>query len=199
MNGFEKRTELKKKQILETAFKLMNTEQGIKNIKMDDLAEQAEVGKTSLFKYFGSKEGVIHEVFKHYINYLIEDAEKIVEQHLPFEETLIALSHNKMHYIESIHHQFYLDMMAYMTSVKGSGISLLMQKYSKETMNIMLDLFHRGRKEGKVDLKYSDEFLLLYFQSLVEGISNPKIYDRIAPYTELWTELLIKGLAPKHS
>lgn len=62
---------------------------------------------------------------------------------------------------------------------------------------MMLDLFHRGRKEGKVDLKYSDEFLLLYFQATVEGISNPQIYERVVPYTEEWTEILIKGIAPK--
>ncbi len=29
-------------------------------------------------------------------------------------------------------------------------------------------------KEGKVDLKYSDEFLILYFQAMVEGISKPE-------------------------
>ena len=61
----------------------------------------------------------------------------------------------------------------------------------------MLDLFHRGRKEGKVDLKYSDEFLMLYFQAMIEGISNPQIYEKILPYTAEWTELLVKGIAPR--
>ncbi|KFN92910.1 TetR family transcriptional regulator [Tetragenococcus muriaticus PMC-11-5] len=35
-----------------------------------------------------------------------------------------------------------------------------MQQFTKENQNMMLDLFHRGRKEGKVALKYSDEFLI---------------------------------------
>ncbi|KAF1305156.1 TetR/AcrR family transcriptional regulator [Candidatus Enterococcus willemsii] len=196
MNGFEKRTYDKKQQILRSAFDLMNTEHGVKNMKLDILAKEANVGKTTLFKYFGSKEGIIHEVFKQYINQLIMEAEQIIQQQLSFEETLLALSKNKISFIEKIHHQFYLDLMAYMTTKKGSGISLLMQKYILESKNMMLDLFYRGRKEGKVDLKYSDEFLLVYFQAIVEGISNPSVYDRVAPYTEQWTEMLLKGLAP---
>ncbi len=197
LDGFEKRTNAKKKQILDAAFALMNSDQGIKNLKIDTLAANANVGKTTIFKYFGSKETIIHEVFKRYINYLITDAKQIIQENRSFEETLIALSHNKMHFIEHMHHQFYLDLMAYVTTSQGNGLSVLMRIYSKESLNIMLDLFHRGRKEGKVDLKYSDEFLLLYFQAIVEGISNPKIYENLAPYTEEWTEMLIKGLAPK--
>lgn len=54
-----------------------------------------------------------------------------------------------------------------------------------------------GGKEGKVDLKYSDEFLILYFQAMVEGISKPEIYAKLLPYTAEWTEVLIKGIAPK--
>ncbi|PZM51296.1 TetR/AcrR family transcriptional regulator, partial [Enterococcus faecium] len=50
---------------------------------------------------------------------------------------------------------------------------------------------------GKVDLKYSDEFLILYFQAMVEGISKPEIYAKLLPYTAEWTEVLIKGIAPK--
>lgn len=196
MNGFEKRTEIKKRQILNAAFQLMNTRQGIKNVTIDKLAQQSKVGKTTIFKYFGNKEGVIHQVFKNYINSLTKEAEKIIAANYSFEKSFILLSNSKVHYIKKIHHQFYLDLMDYTTRPGGSGISLLMQKYTKDTVNVMLDLFHRGKKEGKVDLKYSDEFLLIYFQAIVEGISKPQIYEHIAPYTNEWTELLLKGIAP---
>jgi len=197
LNGFEKRTSEKKNQVLTAAFHLMNTENGIENLKIDHLVEESSVGKTTIFKYFGNKERIVHEVFKRFINKMISDAEIITEQNQPFEETLVSLSYNKMDYLEQVHHQFYLDLMSYLTTAKGNGLSVLMQLYTKQSRDMMLDLFHRGRKEGKVDLKYSDEFLLLYFQATVEGISNPKIYENLAPYTKQWVELLIKGLAPK--
>ncbi|AIQ39276.1 TetR/AcrR family transcriptional regulator [Paenibacillus sp. FSL R7-0297] len=196
MNGFEKRTQEKKNQVLEATFNLMNTDAGIEKVTMDEIAENSNVGKTTIFKYFGSKENLIHEVFKYFLNKMGEVARGIMAENKPFEETLIAMSQNKIHYLDKINKKFYLDLMDYFTKKGDDGLSLLMQQYAKESFNIMLDLFHRGRKEGKVDLKYSDEFLLIYFQALVEGISSPHIYDKIIPYTAQWTELMIKGIAP---
>ncbi|WP_291575884.1 TetR/AcrR family transcriptional regulator [Clostridium sp. UBA4548] len=196
MNGYEKRTQEKKNQVLEATFYLMNTATGIENLTMDDIAKNANVGKTSIFKYFGSKENLIKEVFEFFLNKIRETALEIMAENKPFEETLIAMSQNKINYLEKINKQFYLDLMDFATKKGDDGLSIMMQQYIKESYNIMLDLFHRGRKEGKVDLKYSDEFLLVYFQALVEGISSPHIYRKILPYTAQWTELLVKGIAP---
>lgn len=196
MNGFEKRTQNKKNQVLEATFNLMNTEAGIEKLTMDEIAEQSNVGKTTIFKYFGSKENLIHEVFKYFLNRMGDTARGIMAENKPFEETLIAMSQNKIQFLDKIKKQFYLDLMDFFTKKGDDGLSLIMQQYAKESFNLMLDLFHRGRKEGKVDLKYSDEFLLIYFQALVEGISSPHIYDKIIPYTAQWTELMIKGIAP---
>ncbi|QNK57965.1 TetR/AcrR family transcriptional regulator [Paenibacillus sp. PAMC21692] len=196
MNGFEKRTQEKKNKVLEAAFHLINAKGGIDSITMDDIAQNSNVGKTTIFKYFGSKENLIHEVFKYFLNQMGETAQKIMSENRPFEETLIAMSQNKIHYLEKINKQFYLELMNFFTSKDDEGLSLMMQQYTDTSFGLMLDLFHRGRKEGKVDLKYSDEFLLVYFQALVEGISSPHIYPLILPYTAQWTELMIKGIAP---
>ncbi|MEG0772614.1 TetR/AcrR family transcriptional regulator [Clostridium sp.] len=196
MNGYERRTQEKKNQVLEATFHLMNTDAGIENITMDDIAKNANVGKTSIFKYFESKENLIHEVFKYFLNNIRETAKALMAENRPFEETIIAMSLNKINHLEKINKQFYLDLMDFVTKKGDDGISLMMKQYTQESFNIMLDLFHRGRKEGKVDLKYSDEFLMVYFQAIVEGISSPHIYPKILPYTAQWTELLIKGLAP---
>lgn len=196
MNGFEKRTQEKKYQVLEATFNLMNVDAGIENVTVDEIAKHANVGKTTIFKYFGSKENLIQEVFKYFITQMRDSARKIMAENKPFEETMIAMSQVKIHYLEKINKQFYFDLMDYFTKKDDDGLALMMQEYVKESYSLMLDLFHRGRKEGKVDLKYSDEFLLIYFQALVEGISSPHIYQKIMPYTAQWTELLIKGVAP---
>ncbi|MNO83193.1 transcriptional regulator BetI [compost metagenome] len=198
MNGFEKRTQEKKSQVLEATLKLINTDTGIENVTVDEIARHSNVGKTTIFKYFGSKENLIHEVFKLFLTQMGETAREIMAENKPFEETIIAMSQNKINYLEKINKQFYLDLMDYFTKKDEDGLSLMMQQYVKESYSLMLDLFHRGRKEGKVDLKYSDEFLLIYLQALVEGISSPHIYPKILPYTAQWTELLIKGIAPSN-
>ncbi|MGN8682007.1 TetR/AcrR family transcriptional regulator [Gracilibacillus sp. HCP3S3_G5_1] len=196
LNGFEKRTEEKKKKILEATFELMNRDANNGNITVEDIVKHANVAKTTLFKYFGSKENLIQKVFEHSINQMIETAKEIMDENKSFEETLIALSQNKIRFLNQINKSFYLKMMDYFTEKSEDGFSRMMQHYTKQNFMMMLDLFHRGRKEGKVDLKYSDEFLMLYFQVIVEGVSNPKIYEKIGNYTEEWTEMLIKGIAP---
>lgn len=198
MNGFERRTQEKKEQVLQAAFTLMNTGNGIENLTIDDVAQLANVGKTSIFKYFGSKENLIHEVFIHSMDEMSSTAKAIMAKNAPFEETLIAMSQNKINYLKNINRQFYLDLMKYYTEKEDNGFTRMMQEYTSQSFGIMLDMFHRGRKEGKVDLKYSDEFLMLFFQALVEGISNPQIYEQILPYTAEWTEVLVKGVAPKN-
>lgn len=196
MNGFEKRTEVKKHQIIEATFQMMNTDKGIANVRMDEIAKIAGVGKTTIFKYFGNKEELINEVFRYFFDLMGNTTKAIMDKGMSFEDTLIAMSNNKIKYLQEINHQFYSDLMEYFTDRDEQGDSVIMKQYTQESFGIMLDLFHRGKKEGKVDLKYSDEFLLVYFQALIEGISNPKIYDRIVPYTTQWTEMMIKGLAP---
>ncbi|WP_125566346.1 TetR/AcrR family transcriptional regulator [Companilactobacillus insicii] len=196
MDGFEKRTQEKKQQVLDATFKLLNTSEGAEDVTMEEIAKCSNVGKTTIFKYFDSKDNLFKAVYTDFLSKLASSAEKIIEQNLSFEETMIALSQNKINALEKIDKQFYNDMMHFYTEKKDHGLTLLMKTYQENSVTMLLDLFHRGRKEGKVDLKYSDEFLLLYFQALVQGISSPDVYERIVPYTQEWTELLIKGLAP---
>ncbi len=197
MDGFEKRTLEKKRQVIDATFDLLNTPKGAESITMDEIAKQANVGKTTIFKYFDNKDNLYKAVYKDFLNNLADGAYKITEQNLPFEDTMIALSQNKINALEKVDKQFYNDMMKFYTEKKDDGLTLLMKTYQENSISLMLDIFHRGRKEGKIDLKYSDEFLMLYFQAMVEGISSPDIYKRILPYTSEWTEVLVRGLAPK--
>lgn len=196
MNGFQKRTEAKKKQIIQATLQLLKAKGDEKNITMEEIAKQANVAKTTIFKYFGNKDNLIREVYQSFFEEMIESAKAILAKNKPFEETLIELSQNKIKYFHDMGYTIYVGMMKYITEKEDDGLSLMAKKLSIENQIILLDLFHRGKKEGKVDLKYSDEFLMLYFRTIVEGMSNPQIYEKIAPYTEEWTDMLMKGLAP---
>ncbi len=196
MNGFQKRTEAKKKQIIQATLQLLKAKGDEKNITMEEIAKQANVAKTTIFKYFGNKDNLIREVYQSFFEEMIESAKAILAKNKPFEETLIELSQNKIKYFHDMGYTIYVGMLKYITEKEDDGLSLMAKKLSIENQSILLDLFHRGKKEGKVDLKYSDEFLMLYFRTIVEGMSNPQIYEKIAPYTEEWTDMLMKGLAP---
>ncbi|WP_066188532.1 MULTISPECIES: TetR/AcrR family transcriptional regulator [Gracilibacillus] len=196
MDGFTKRTKEKRTQVLKAAFELMNTDDQKRNVTMEEIAAHAGVAKTTIFKYFGTKEKLFQEVYQHVMHTMKESAKTIMEEDKSFEKTLLAMSQNKIRFLNEMTHAFYLDMMAYLTDKEEGGASPMMQEFAQDGLHMLLDVFHRGRKEGKIDLKYSDEFLILYFQTIVEGMSNRQIYEKIAPYTAEWTEIFIKGLAP---
>ena len=87
MNGFEKRAQEKKKEILQAAFDLMNTDIGTAGVTMDKVAENAQVSKATIFKYFGSKEGLIYEVFFAFMNDLGQEAKALIAENLPLSQS----------------------------------------------------------------------------------------------------------------
>ncbi len=196
MNGYEKRSNEKKQAILTASFNLMNSDTGLTTLNTEVIAKNANVSKTSIFKYFGSKDNLISEVYKDFLNRIGDDAQKILEAKLPFEETIKAIGQNDIKHIKEVNQQFYYDMMNFLTTTTDTDLVKLIDNYTKQGIELLMDVFHQGRKEGKVDMKYSDEFLILYFQAQVEGVSNPKVYNNLLPYMDEWTEMLIKGLAP---
>ena len=195
MNGFERRTKEKKEQVLNAAFDLMNTDKGASGLTIKAVAERSHISRATIFKYYESKQKLIDAVFVHVLDDIGETAMHIIESDLPFDQLIMALGRNDIEQLNKVSRQFYMELMA--SYVRDDHeISTHLDSYTQRAFNLMIDIFAKGRKEGKVDLKYSDEFLLLYFQALIRGISDPNIYGKILPYTEQWTEMMVKGFAP---
>ncbi len=198
MNGFEKRTQEKKARVLQSAFDLINTSQGVAGLTMAAVAKASGTAKATIFKYFESKEKLIQQVFIDYMEDLGQQAEIMLAQPMSFEEKLVTMAKLKVRHLERVDQQFFVDMMDLYTQEDDPELAAVMAAYTKRSYNLMLDLFHQGRKEGKIDLKYSDEFLMLYMEAMVRGVAAPEIYRQInIHYTEDWTEMLMKSLAPK--
>lgn len=197
MDGYQKRAQEKRRQILGAAFQLMNTEEGVAGLTMKNVAEKSGTAKATIFKYFGSKENLIHSVFIDFLEKMSTKAEVLLKENHTFEETVIGLGHIKLESLAHVKQQFFVDLMSCYTQKENAELAKIMMAYTKRNLEMMLDLFHQGRKEEKIDLKYSDEFLMLYFEALMYGVSQPEIYQKIDyHYTEEWTEVLLKGIAP---
>lgn len=197
MNGFEKRTQQKMQTIKDTAFALLNQPTGVEGLRMDTLAKEAGVSKATIFKYFHSKEKLIQQVFMDFLDRMGAESMTFLSQDLPFEEKLMALAKVKIQYLDTVDQQFFLDLMAHYSQKADAELAAKMHAYNQRYYDVMVQLLQQGRKEGKIDLKYSDEFLLLYLESMVQGVSDPTIYQKInVHYAEYWAEMLLKALAP---
>ncbi|MEQ7215168.1 TetR/AcrR family transcriptional regulator [Enterococcus asini] len=197
MNGFEKRTQQKMQTIKDTAFALLNQPAGVEGLRMDTLAKEAGVSKATIFKYFHSKEKLIQQVFMDFLDRMGAESMTFLSQDLTFEEKLMALAKVKIQYLDTVDQQFFLDLMAQYSQKADAELADKMHAYNQRYYDVMVQLLQQGRKEGKIDLKYSDEFLLLYLESMVQGVSDPAIYQKInVHYAEYWAEMLLKALAP---
>ncbi|MFA7139378.1 MAG: TetR/AcrR family transcriptional regulator, partial [Bacteroidales bacterium] len=61
MNGYEKRTKLKKNSIISAAWKLFS-ERGITDVGINEIATLAKVSQVSIYNYFGNKNNLAKEV-----------------------------------------------------------------------------------------------------------------------------------------
>ena len=186
MNGFEKRSAKKREEILATALKIINHPDGINNLTIQKIVEST----------FKTKENLIQETFFYYLDQLKVESEHILAEKHGFIKTFTALTQLKVDTIAQMHQQFYLDLMQYYTQTSDFQLAQKMSEYTQNSFNMMKQLLKQGREEGVIDERYSDEFILLYTQAMVNGFSQPEIYQQALPFTKEWTEVLLKGIAP---
>ena len=87
MNNFEKRTLLKKENIINAALDLFG-EHGFLDVSIKDIAALAKVSQVSIYNYFGSKESLLHECVNVIMKDTIMQAEKFLISDICFEEKL---------------------------------------------------------------------------------------------------------------
>lgn len=196
MNGFEKRTQAKKEQILNAVLKIINHPDGIKALTIQKVVDTTHISRATIFKYYQNKEQLIQQAFIYYLDQLNQKVDYVLVQEKDFVATFQAITQIKIEAINQRENQFYLDLMSYYTQKKDAQFALVMKNYTNQAYDLMKKLFQQGREEGAINPKYTDEFLLLYFQCLVEGFSQPHIYQQALAYTKEWSEIILKGFAP---
>lgn len=197
MDGYEKRSLQKKNLVQKTAFELMRAPNGIKNLTMDELAEKSGVSKASIFKYFGSKDLLIQHVFIDYLDDFNRQNEIVLQSGLNFEDSFMALAELKVNELKKVDEDFFRTILAMYSTPQDDDFGRRVAEYNQQSAQTMKMLFDQGRKEGKIDHKYTDEFLSIYIASQLKGMTDPEIYQKVDIYfTKNWTEMLLKALAP---
>nr|WP_231097501.1 TetR/AcrR family transcriptional regulator [Dehalococcoides mccartyi] len=90
MDGFEKRKTQSKEAILRVALELFE-QHGFSRVCIPEIARQAGVSPVTVYNHFGNKEALIKEIFKVFLDNLLDSYRKIIEAKMPFEEKLETL------------------------------------------------------------------------------------------------------------
>jgi len=78
-NGFEKRAEMIRRKIINTTLEMLKTWEP-KRMRVADIAKEAGVSQVTIYNYFGSKEKLIDQTFRSYLDMTIERFERFMDR-----------------------------------------------------------------------------------------------------------------------
>lgn len=165
MNPHSRRSKLKIEAIMNVATQLFE-EYGYEKVSVDEIAKNAKTSKTTLYKYFESKEKLYLEVINRTLKHYNDACEKIIYDACDFKSKLTNLIKLKLKYHKIINNVFLTDICPF--------------NYKNEQLKRSWELhqiFHnQGRKKGFISDEWSDEDLNDYFEVLIYG--TIKKYDK---------------------
>lgn len=189
MDGFTRRKEQKKLNILEAALALF-IEYGIEKVSISEIAQKANVSQVTIYNYFDSKHNLIQEVIIFYVNQVADHFDEIINSDAPFPEKIHQIIFNKSEKASEIHEDFY----QYLIKENGSGMSYIEKVYAEKSLKGFIRLFDEGRQNGYIDPLISNEAIMAFIHIMKEGMQKGDISNQILPLAEEITKLMFYGI-----
>jgi AcrR family transcriptional regulator len=189
----------KRQQIMKAAEKLFMTRR-FHEIKMDEVAQAAKVGKGTLYLYFKDKEDLLFETVMSGLDELCKLLQDKVLESLPFEQQLLGLCAEIRNFCEARRelYQMIVAEEARMFFYVGN-LGERWRQERQRIVSVVVSMIERGVAEGRVrkDIppEVLAEFLLGMLRTrLVELANAPEEFRR----DELVRELFCHGAGPAH-
>ncbi|MFD2628657.1 TetR/AcrR family transcriptional regulator [Oceanobacillus kapialis] len=189
MDGFERRREQKKQNILEAALGLF-LQLGVQKVSISEIAKQANVSQVTIYNYYKNKERLVEEVIHYYVDTVWQKADNVLSSDLPFPDKIKELIFNKKTNAEQIHENFY----QYFMKVYTARDSYMDKLVKEEAIPKMMNLFDQGKAQGYVDPAISNEAIFFYIQMMNEYMQKKDVYTKILPLTEDIMNILFYGI-----
>jgi AcrR family transcriptional regulator len=196
LNGYERRKEQKKIDIKKAAFFLFQ-KQGVKDIKIEDIAKKAGVSQVTIYNHFGSKEALFREVIKDYTTEQYEFHKELFDKDISFLEKMKTSILYKTKQLENIHPEVIRETMLVDEELRA----FLADFQTKYAIPLILKLIKDAQLSGEINPDLSEQSIMVYiqlfnndmlitlitgengkklasdiFQMFFYGLSNPKEY-----------------------
>jgi len=191
MNGYERRTELKKDKIRTAALELFCM-YGTDKTSINEIAQRAGVAPASIYNYFGSKEGLMKDTIIDLLERGWEARKKLWETDLPFPELMkhaISMNYN---FIDQIN----LETLRTLLDADPE-IRKLADDFHKNRYPYIVGRFiEKGRKEGYIRKELSVEAATVYLKMYQDVLQQPEILkNRNKDLLKELCDLMLYGLA----
>ncbi|WP_164985270.1 TetR/AcrR family transcriptional regulator [Ammoniphilus sp. CFH 90114] len=166
MNGFEKRAEQKKQDIIHSSIELFKTLPPAK-VSIRDIAKKAHVSVVTIYNYFDSKEGVIHEVVRSILTEQMEQAQSIIESHKPFPEKLKELIFVKSTLLTHFHPEF---LQLLLTDHELS--TMIQNEFMGKTDELVEVFIETAKAQGEICANLPTSFILRILELYKRDLSS---------------------------
>ena len=175
-----------KEKILQTATKAF-AEKGVKEVKMDDIANALSISKRTLYEIYGDKESLLFEVVKMHTQHRREQLRAYGEEGHHVIEIIMEAYRLRVKESHDVNPAFYVDIARYPKIVK------YMENQREENKELFMQFMQRGVKEGlfRSDVDYS--ILPHLFEAIAQYVMKVSLYNKYS-LEEIFTNLLLVPL-----
>jgi len=175
MNGFERRTMRKREDICKAAFELFCT-LGDQKTNIAQIAKKANVSQVTIYNYFGSKENLLKESIKDFMEEKLKQYESLLEEELTFLEIIEKIVFDKSESVKMMNNEFIQTLLLKYQDMK----QFIDDYYKNKAIPLMIRLIDKGRSEGYINKDISNEAFLFYISIFKEAISQHELISNLS-------------------
>lgn len=194
MNGYEKRTTIKKSAIVDAARELFFS-RGINDVSIKEIAALAKVSQVSIYNYFGDKNTLAKATFLSIIEEAIVEYENILKSDIPFTEKLNTIMKHKEDLANNILRSHFDDQ-----AWDDQALRQIFEETVKERAILLYrDFIELGKREGEIDRTIPTDAALDYMALSLSVFQHPEFLGMDTTYKTGMRKLFLYGLFCKEN
>lgn len=145
-------------------------EAGVNNVTLDEVATELGMSKKTVYKYFPSKEILLHAIVKMLLSKVEKEVNAIINSDMPSDQKMIRLLTEAGKHIRHLGNQFKLDLQRLAPSLWNEIDTFRREKI----LNKIKHIFDQAKREKIFRKDLDIDLFYLVFINTVQGIMNPK-------------------------
>lgn len=192
----EREKEKRKNQIIDAAEKVIFSK-GLGQTTMDEIAEEAELSKGTLYLYFKNKNELYMAIAERGSNLLNSRFSKIftedyngIELIRQMGETYLDFVHNNPDYFNAFQ---YYESLKNVEELKESDMAQTCEENMREAMTFMIRALQIGMQDGTIDDSYNPKELAIIIWSSTRGITTINHMKKAGHHFKILDEMEINS------
>jgi len=170
MKGYERRTERNQERILQATLELFQAH-GMKKTTVNDIAQKAGVSPATVYNHFSSKNDLVHATVRFFLDSTSADFREILKGDLPFLEKMNRI----LIYKSDMLGGYQGELMQKLISEDVEIREMLDTVYLKDLMQMIIDFYEEGKKQGYVNPELSTENIIRYMMIIRSGMAAESV------------------------